>query len=189
VKALIFVGARNHEGHTGRATKALVEGFRQGGVEPEEIWLLERDVRMCTQRGMDGFGNCLAEGVCKIGDDFEGLVQKIRDSDMVVFVTPVYWGDLSEIIRAFLDRLRRICLHENGKKGIAGKLAAGVCVASGGGGGAPNSANSLQRVLGHCDFDVLDVVPARRQNLDLKLDVLKLTGKWLAERPLDAKKA
>jgi multimeric flavodoxin WrbA len=182
LKVLIFVGSRNHEGHTGRAVTALIEGFRKGGVEPEPIWLLEKNIQMCIQRGQDGFGDCLDKGVCRIEDDFEGLVQKLREADLAVFATPVYWGDLSEIIRAFLDRLRRICLHDEGKKGIAGKPAVGICVASGGGGGAPNSANSLQRVLGHCDFDVLDMIPARKQNFDLKLDVFRLTGEWLARR-------
>ena len=139
---------------------------------------------MCIQRGKDGFGMCLAEGWCKIEDGFAVLVEKIRAADAVVFVTPVYWGDLSESTQAFLDRLRRICLHENGKRGIKGKLAMGICVTGGGGGGAPNCVNSLQRVLGHCDFDVLDMVPVRKQNLDLKLDVLRLTGKWFGQRPV-----
>ena len=31
-------------------------------------------------------------------------------------------------------------------------------------------------------FDVLDVVPVRRQNMDLKAEVLEVTSRWLASR-------
>lgn len=48
------------------------------------------------------------------------------------------------------------------------------------GGGSVNCADSLQRALGHCHFDVVDMVPCRRQTLDLKLKVLRVTGKWFA---------
>jgi hypothetical protein len=53
-------------------------------------------------------------------------------------------------------------------------------MAGGGGGGAPRCAASLEGVLRTCGFDVVDMIPVRRQNLDLKLDVLRTTGKWLA---------
>jgi multimeric flavodoxin WrbA len=181
-KVVILMGSRNPDGHTGRAAKALMEGLAERGVQAEQIWLLEHNLERCMQRGIDGFGGCLAEGHCLIQDDFGAIVERIRAAELVVFATPVYWGDLSEITRAFLDRLRRTCLHEEGKRGIQGKMAVGLCVAGGGGGGALNCADSLQRVLSHCEFDVLDVVPARRQNLDLKLEVLRATGRWLGER-------
>jgi len=99
---------------------------------------------------------------------------------MVVFATPVYFGDLSESMRALLDRLRRTCMNEAGKDGISGKLAVGICVAGGGGGGAPSCIVSLEKVLRTCGFDVVDLIPVRRQNLDMKLDVLRITGEWLA---------
>ena len=36
-------------------------------------------------------------------------------------------------------------------------------------------------MLATSGLDVVDMVPARRQNLQAKLQVLELTGKWLAE--------
>ena len=83
-------------------------------------------------------------------------------------------------LRSLLDRLRRITRHDAGKSGITDKRAVGICVAGGGGGGAPACAVSLEKVLATCGFDVVDMIPVRKQNLDMKLDVLKVTGKWLA---------
>lgn len=76
--------------------------------------------------------------------------------------------------------MRRITRHPAGKAKVEGKTALGICVAGGGGGGAPQCAVSLKGVLGTCGFDVVDMIPARRQNLKMKLDVLKMTGKALA---------
>jgi len=53
-------------------------------------------------------------------------------------------------------------------------------VAGGGGGGAPECALILEKVLSRCGFDVVDMVPARRQNLEMKTEVLRMTGQWLA---------
>ena len=65
--------------------------------------------------------------------------------------------------------------------GIRGKRAIGVCVAGGGGGGAPECCVSLKRVLSTCGFDVVDMMPVRRQNLHAKLPRLEMLGKWLAQ--------
>ena len=183
MKVLVLVGSRDPKGRTARATDALVAGLTAGGATVSRVRLLDRDIRMCVQRGEDGFGDCLEKGVCKLEDGFAALVDELRAADLAVFATPVYWGEMSEIMRAFLDRLRRICLHDEGKKGIAGKPAFALCVAGGGGGGSFHSADVMNRVLGHCDMDILDVLPARKQNFDLKLEVLGLTGRWLAGRP------
>ena len=117
-------------------------------------------------------------------DDFAGVVEVLRGADAVVFATPVYYGSLSESMRAFTDRLRRICGHAADRAGMANKPAIGVCVAGGGGGGAPSCTVSLERVLRTCGFDLVDLVPVRRQNLDVKLEILQITGRWLATCPM-----
>ena len=84
-------------------------------------------------------------------------------------------------MKSFLDRLRRVSRHEDGRAGLTDKVAVGICVAGGGGGGGPSCAVSLEKVLRTTGFDLVDIVPARRQNLDLKCDVLRLTGRWVAQ--------
>jgi multimeric flavodoxin WrbA len=145
-------------------------------------------IERCKQCEENGWGICRKEGRCVMDDDFAPLVDKVSNSDGVIFATPVYFGDLSESIRTFLDRLRRITRHETGRKGITSKPAIGICVAGGGGGGTPTCAVSLEKVLSTCGFDVVDMIPVRRQNLDLKLPILRTTGKWLTTYvPLDQK--
>jgi multimeric flavodoxin WrbA len=183
MQAVILSGSRNPEGQTGRAIGALISGLGEGGFQAETFFLPSLRIERCRQCEDNGWGICRREGRCAIEDDFEALVARIRAADVVVFATPVYWGDLSESLRAFLDRLRRITRHDAGKEGISGKIAAGICVAGGGGGGSYSCAANLDNILRICGFDVVDIVPVRRQNLEAKVPVLLSTGKWLATSP------
>ncbi|MGI6610059.1 MAG: flavodoxin family protein [Limnochordia bacterium] len=179
---LLISGSRSLDGQTARAAEALLRGVEHAGGTTERVALPQLRVLRCEQCQDNGWGTCRTEGRCSTSDDFRSLVDKLMEADVCVFATPVYWGDLSESMRAFLDRLRRICTHSTVKERIRTKSAVGICIAGGGGGGAPSCAVSMERVLNTCGFAVLDMIPVRRQNQKLKLAVLELTGQWMVEQ-------
>jgi hypothetical protein len=93
-------------------------------------------------------------------------------------------------MQAFLDRLRRINfpkLMESGGPGMPpraqGKPVIGLCYAGGSGNGTTSCCAALERILQTCGYDVVDMIPARRQNLEAKLPILELTGKWMVTKP------
>jgi multimeric flavodoxin WrbA len=182
MQVTVLSGSRNREGRTARAIEALCKGVEKADGRTETIFLLELNIERCRQCDADGWGDCRREGRCVIEDDFTSVVDKVKSSDVVVFANPVYFADLSEIMRSFLDRVRRTGFHrkESSMKGIP---AVGICLSGGGGGGAPACAANLDRILQMCGFDVVDMILLRRQNLEAKLPVLELTGEWLATRP------
>jgi multimeric flavodoxin WrbA len=143
MKIVIISGSRNQKGQTAKAVDALIQGVEKEGMKTELIFLPQMKIERCRQCEDHGWGICRLEGKCVIKDDFVSIVDKIKSSDAAVFATPVYYGDLSETLRAFLDRLRRICTHEKGREKISGKMAVGICVAGGGGGGAPSCTVSM----------------------------------------------
>jgi multimeric flavodoxin WrbA len=163
--------------------QALLKGVEAGGADVESVYLTELAVERCRQCDERGWGLCRSDGRCVIEDEFAAVVEKIASADAVVFGNPVYFGDLSESMKSFLDRLRRITRHENGKAKVGRTLALGVCVAGGGGGGAPNCCMLMERTLATCGFDVVDMVPVRRQNLEVKCEMLPVVGRWLATGP------
>ncbi len=182
MKILAIIGSKENGVQTAKAVNALLSGAKAKGAECEELYLTKLDIERCKQCGKDGWGICATKGVCEIEDDFLQVVDKIKKADAVVFATPVYFSDLSESMKAFIDRFRRIneCVNKIVRQGILGKKAIGICVAGGRGGGAPRCTYLLQETLSTCGFDVIDMVPARRQNLDMKVKVLKIVGEWLA---------
>ena len=180
MNAILISGSRNPKGQTARALDAVAGGLRQQNVETETLFLPALRIERCRQFDDNGWGLCRQEGRCVIEDDFPVVVYKLRRADRAVFSTPVYFAELSESLRALLDRLRRICTHKSGRSGIADKPALGICVAGGGGGGATACCSSLEKALSGCGFAVADTVPVRRQNLETKLPHLADLGKWLA---------
>lgn len=177
---IAILGSRDPQGQTARAAQALLEGSTSQGSQGQQVFLPEMKIERCRQCNQDGSGICSRQGHCVIEDDFASIVEQLKRASAAVFATPVYFGDLSESMRAFLDRLGRTCGGgEPGHERILGKPAMGICVAGGQGGGAPACTLSLEKYLTRCGFDVVDMVPVRRQNLDLKLTTLRTTGQWL----------
>ncbi|MCL5996894.1 MAG: flavodoxin family protein [Chloroflexi bacterium] len=183
MKIVMVSGSRNPEGQTARAANAILDGATNFGAVCERIFLPVHNLERCRQCEDNGWGICRTEGRCIIDDDFAGIVTLLKEADVAVFATPVYYSDLSESMRAFTDRLRRMCSHADGRSGIEDKPAVGICVAGGGGVGSLNCCVSLDKVLNTCGFDVVDMFPVRKQNLKAKLNQLRLAGAWLANKP------
>jgi multimeric flavodoxin WrbA len=188
MKVLFISGSRNREGQTARAVEAIRKGVKEAKGETEVVFLTELSLERCRQCDPDGWGLCRREGRCIIEDDLPVLIDKVKAADVLVFANPVYFGDLSESMRAFLDRFRRTLF----KPGVAprpgfpmggGKPAIGLCYAGGSGNGTISCAATLERVLQTCGFDVVDMIPVRRQNIDIKIPMLEMVGKWLVTRP------
>jgi NAD(P)H-dependent FMN reductase len=199
MKAMIISGSRNPEGRTALLINALCRGVESGGGETEIIYLPKMDIEVCRQCNSDGWGICRDEDRCIIDDDFPSILEKISKADVTVFANPVYFGDLSESMKAFLDRLRRVKSKIPRQpvdpnvpmpgpfNNDAGPIAMGLCYAGGSGNGTTISSMNLERILMFCGFDVVDMLPARRENLDNKLIIAGQTGKWLATCPSSSK--
>ena len=182
VKILCLSGSRDRNGRTARAINSIISGAEKADANTQRCFLIELNLEHCRQCDANGWGTCRREGHCVVEDDFQMLVNKIHESDVVVFATPVYFRDLSEIMKVFLDKLRRISAFnpEPITKGIS---AVGLSMAGGGGGGATSACMNMESTLQMCRFDVVDMIPIRRQNFEIKLPMLELTGEWLATKP------
>ena len=176
MKVVMISGSRSGEGQTGRAAEAALEGAAGEGAEVERVLLPLLRIERCRQCRDDGWGTCLSDGACCIDDDLASVVEAIQEADAIICATPVYYSDLSESLRALLDRIRRQTTHESFRGVVAGKQVLGICVAGGGGGGAPACCVSMEHALTTSGFSVEDVMAVRRQNLERKLGSLKEAG-------------
>jgi multimeric flavodoxin WrbA len=181
MKALAILGTRSKNGQTAAATQALIDGLAAEGVQTETLFLPATRLESCRQCEDTGWGLCATEGRCVIDDGYAGIVEKIGTADLVIFATPVYYGDLSESMRVLTDRLRRVFARTRERTGENRlfKPAIGICVAGGGGGGSETCLASLKKVLSTCGLEALDMVPVRRQNLPVKKKMLEVLGRWL----------
>ncbi|MBD3420873.1 MAG: hypothetical protein GF398_12205 [Chitinivibrionales bacterium] len=179
VSVTAICGSRNRNGKTAAALQQFLGGCRSAGAEATEYYLPEQAIERCRQCDPDGWGDCRDKGACIIDDDFDAIVQSIRSAQGVVFATPVYWGDLSESIRAFTDRLRRICAYAGNADTIEGKPAVGICVAGGSGGGWLTCCVSLEKTVTQTGFILQDIFALNKRNLPYKNKALAAAGTWL----------
>lgn len=183
MKTSVILGSRDPEGQTASATRGLVDGLKVPDDQVTWYYLPESNLESCRQCDRDGWGICATDGRCTIEDDLAQIVDAVLASQLVVFATPVYYGDLSESMRVLTDRLRRIYVKLKSRTGDTPlfRPAVAISVAGGGGGSAENCAASLKSVLSMCGFEVITSEPVRRQNLEIKTRMLRLMGEWLPD--------
>src|SRR4030042_5245907 len=106
MKVLCIQSSPNRDGLTASSVKQLLKGAESMGHQVELIHLNDHVIKKC-KACEGGWGQCRGEGTCVLEDEFQAIREKIDGADALVFATPVYWHDLSESAKTFLDRLRR----------------------------------------------------------------------------------
>lgn len=101
MKALIFDGSLK-EDVSYQVFQKMYDYLEQAMDEVEGIVLRDREIKEC----LGCFGCWIKEpGQCVIGDEGNVLVEKIINSQRVVYITPVVFGGYSSELKKLLDRI------------------------------------------------------------------------------------
>jgi multimeric flavodoxin WrbA len=98
-QVLGVVGSPRRGGNTEVLVDEVLRGAEEAGATVEKVILSELDISPC--RACDG---CAKIGECVQQDDMPALLDKMRQSQVWVLGTPVYWWGPSAQLKAFLDR-------------------------------------------------------------------------------------
>ncbi len=176
-KISVIWSSPNTDGLTASAKNAFVSGIGRHGTEVEEVHLNTRNIAHCRACG-NGWGTCLSKGDCVLEDDFAAIYRSLRHADGIVLVTAVYWHDVTECMKAFLDRLRRCETAHNGS--LAGKKCFLVACAGGSGLGAIECLHAMEETIKHMHMQACDRIPVVRFNRDYMLPALESAGTCFA---------
>jgi multimeric flavodoxin WrbA len=169
---LIISSSPNTDGLTAACARAACEGISRAGGEVKEIRLNDLNIGSC--KACDhGWGTCREEHFCKVLDDFQALHEQVRKADAFVFVTPVYWGDLSESLKNFTDRLRRCEALRGDESGLQQKPILAIAAAGGSGNGMMTCLASLERWIEHVRARKWDFIPVNRWSREYKLEAIR----------------
>lgn len=175
MKLLAIQTSPNVDGFTAETAKRVMKGAESKGHTVELIHLNVEVIKKC--KACDGgWGQCRREGTCILEDDFKKIMSKILEADALVFTTPVYWHDLSESAKTFLDRMRRVETH-HGFKRYTEKPYLGIACAGGSGNGASRALYLLEAYLKRVGFKNFDLVTMTQANRAHKLPMLEEAGK------------
>lgn len=174
---LVIWSSPNTDGLTAASKHQIIKGIQAAGKEVDEVHLNHMRIDRCLACG-NGWGNCQAAGSCILPDAFETIYNKMRSAEGIVFVTPVYWHDLSENLKSFLDRLRRCETAHN--HDLVGKTCMLVACAGGSGLGAIPALDKLEQTLDHMKMEAVERLPIIQFNKSYMLEALIQAGSTFA---------
>ncbi|GHV34952.1 flavodoxin family protein [Synergistales bacterium] len=140
---LIITSSPNTDGLTAACGRAALRGIEQAGKTGEIFDLCANKIQACLVCG-NGWGSCLDEHRCVIEDGFTALQTRLKDIEGLVLITPVYWGQQSERLKYFCDRLRRCEARKGDESILAGKKVNLVAAAGGTGNGTVSCLTDME---------------------------------------------
>jgi multimeric flavodoxin WrbA len=170
----------NEDGLTATMLAAALAGAAEAGGETETVHLKRLTLLSCRQCG-NGWGLCRQEGRCVQEDDFADLKARLEAADAIIISTPVYFGEVSEAAKDFLDRLRRCACAGPQGNALKGKPVIGIAAAGGSGGGIVSCQSILERYFGHLGLRIFDMIPVTRFTRSYKTETARAAGRAMVE--------
>ncbi len=106
-KILIVSSSLRPRSNSEILAKRAEQGARDAGNEVEFVTLKDKDIGFCR-----GCLSCMKTERCIIKDDMAEMIEKVRNADVLLFATPIYYWGLSGQLKTFLDRCEPLYDHE-----------------------------------------------------------------------------
>ena len=98
-KVCIIIGSRR-DGNSSKLANLMKNRFKKERIISSTIISGNQKIYLCT-----GCMDCDVNGKCDFKDDMEENINKILESDTLIFISPTRWNLLSGDLKIFMDRL------------------------------------------------------------------------------------
>lgn len=107
-KTLAVIGSPHADGMSGKMLQIAVDACRTRGDEVTVLPLYEKNIQFCR-----GCRKCLDTRECIMKhDDMVEITKLVRESDLIITATPVYWANIPAVLKNFFDRLLGVAMEE-----------------------------------------------------------------------------
>ena len=117
MKVLGISGSMRKDGNTAELVNVILKRCDDAGIKTEFVSLAGKKIHPCL-----GCEKCKEKKWCVIeNDDWNEVIQKVLDSDVLVIGSPTYYYDICGHLKNFIDRTYSL-YHDRklaGRKGIA----------------------------------------------------------------------
>ena len=120
MKVLAINGSPRNNGSTAKAISLVAEKLGNADVEVVDLGKMRISHCVACMR-------CKTEGKCAIDDDMTSLYAKIRESEMILLASPIYFGMETGLFKNFLDRMYAMG-PAGQRKADVGKLCKGSII-------------------------------------------------------------
>lgn len=180
MKKILIVGINGSprkEGKTAELLRMILASSKKAGGEVKLINLVDYEIKYCLGCYSLDYKKCVYP--CRIKDGMQKIYPLLKKADAIVLGSPVYWFNMSGLMKNFIDRL---CCAENNGFLYQGKVAA--LAVSREDGGEMMALMSIAAALNHMGFILLPYTiysPGTEAGKDWVLETAEFIGKKLVE--------
>ncbi len=107
-KVLIIGTSPRRNGNSNRLALEFKKGVQDAGNEVEIVYLDDKKINFCK-----GCLACQNTQKCVIDDDANAITEKMRNAEVIVWATPVYYYCMSGQMKTMIDRSNPLYATEN----------------------------------------------------------------------------
>ena len=164
----------NKMGLTFSCVEVCINYLKEQNLEVEHICMNKKDIRKCNACGKRGWGICGDKHICIQKDDFNDIYKYMDNFDRYIFITPVYFHEMSESAKTFFDRLKR-CDAFNNNSNIKGKKIICIACAGGSGKGTEETLKAFDTLNYFLKTEMVGRIPVTKYDFDKqKEEIIKV---------------
>ena len=99
-KVLIISTSLRTNSNSDILARECEKGARDAGLDAEYISLKGKDIKYCI-----GCLSCQKTNKCVLKDDVADIMAKVKEAEVIVYATPIYYYEMSGQMKTLLDRL------------------------------------------------------------------------------------
>ena len=99
-KILIIAGSQRKKGAGAKAVEIFKSKFDSTKYSFDTVTLSDYEINSCK-----GCTVCFKKKECVIKDDVTSIVEKMKSSDGIIFVTPIFAMNIPGLLKTFIDRI------------------------------------------------------------------------------------
>lgn len=162
----------NEIGLTFTCVKECEKELKTLNNEFEHICINKKNIQKCLACGEGGWGICWDKHICCLKDEFNDIYLHMSEFDNYVYITPVYFWEMSESAKTFFDRLKRCDSFNNNSK-IKNKKIVCIACAGGSGTGTEETLKSFDILNHYLRTKMVGRIPVNKENFETQKDLIK----------------
>ncbi len=106
MKITIINGSPRKNGNCSILIEEVKRAAGDAGADITHYDINELDIEPCK-----GCDYCVSRGHCKFDDDAIGILENLETSDLLVFASPIYYGQITAQSKLIIDRFYSISMN------------------------------------------------------------------------------
>lgn len=121
MKVVSLLGSPREKSNSTHLAEIVASALEDKGNSVTRYFLNKLDFKGCQ-----ACGSCKEKSeICIVKDDLTPVLDAVKEADVIIMATPVYWGDISAQLKTFIDRTYSYLMPNFKEKEVKHRLPEG----------------------------------------------------------------